>query len=490
MTCDPQSLMDAARCLNCIPMGMMASVATKLLCDLANSGEEEEFSYTPETSIIAWVDGTGPHTGDLAGFRATADIPTVNSLSFPAFFPPQPFDITSISGLRTLPALNSIVLAGNLVETLDCSGCANLTNINANGNLLGQAGGVINVTGCTALQFLTCDFNANLTTIVGLPDCPNLGTLTCTNCAITALDVHACAALVILQADINNLTGTLNCNGLTNLGILTCSINPALTGVTVTGCTVLNTLDCSFCAIAGVLDLSGLSLLTTLTSNDNLFALTSIKFTGCVALSTVFGDNCTALTTLTDIDDCSASLTSLSFVGCDLTGTLDLSNFGSLVFMDVNTNTNLTAVVSTNCTALQTWNTTNCNLTNVDASTCVALVSFGGGDNPNLVSVDASNSVHLHLIVFNNCPLLSSLSVAQSDSFFDVEFANDALPDTPNGINDLLVAMSINSADNHGTATLNGGTNSPPTPGPPNGQLAQSVLEAGAGGGWLVFTNP
>lgn len=34
MTCDPQSLLEAARCFGCIPAGMLASVGTNLLCQL------------------------------------------------------------------------------------------------------------------------------------------------------------------------------------------------------------------------------------------------------------------------------------------------------------------------------------------------------------------------------------------------------------------------------------------------------------------------
>lgn len=36
MTCDPQSLLEAARCFGCIPAGMLASVGTNLLCQLTN----------------------------------------------------------------------------------------------------------------------------------------------------------------------------------------------------------------------------------------------------------------------------------------------------------------------------------------------------------------------------------------------------------------------------------------------------------------------
>lgn len=243
MTCDPQSLMDAARCLNCIPMGMMASVATKLLCDLANSGEEEEFSYTPETTLIDWTDAAGPHTGDLATFRATADIPTVIGLQFPSLLIPSPFNITAIEGLATLPALNTLFLAANLVETLDCSGCVNLTNINANGNQLGAAGGNINVTGCINLQQLTCDFNANLTTIVGLLTCPNLGTLTCSNCAFTTLDVHGLANLVLFDCNTNQITDldTSACVALLNLN---CS-NNQLGNLNITGDFAITILDFS-----------------------------------------------------------------------------------------------------------------------------------------------------------------------------------------------------------------------------------------------------
>lgn len=52
--CDPNSLLEAAKCMKCIPQGMQAAIQTQLLCDIANL-------LQPNYGFLSgWSDAGGP----------------------------------------------------------------------------------------------------------------------------------------------------------------------------------------------------------------------------------------------------------------------------------------------------------------------------------------------------------------------------------------------------------------------------------------------
>ncbi|MBR3459728.1 MAG: leucine-rich repeat domain-containing protein, partial [Clostridia bacterium] len=100
--------------------------------------------------------------------------------------------------------------------------------------------GTLDVSGCTALEYLECDYN-NLTTL-DVSGCTALEHLECDHNNLTTLDVSGFTALKYLYCYNNNLT-TLDVSGCTALMYLDCYYNN-LTTLDVSGCTALEYLHC------------------------------------------------------------------------------------------------------------------------------------------------------------------------------------------------------------------------------------------------------
>ncbi len=124
----------------------------------------------------------------------------------------------------------------NQLISLDVSGCTALQWLWCRDNQLTS----LDVSGCTALQCLWCD-NNQLTSLddSGLT---TLEYLECGNNQLTSLDVSGCTALYNLGCENNQLT-SLNVYGCTALQYLHC-YNNQLTSLNVSGCTALRSLSC------------------------------------------------------------------------------------------------------------------------------------------------------------------------------------------------------------------------------------------------------
>lgn len=157
-------------------------------------------------------------------------------------------------------ALEYVSIYQTGIVSLNCSGCSELTFLNAYENPLLEE---LNVDGCSKLDQLTCDRNA-----------------------ISELDVSDCVELNALYCYENALT-SLDLSGLSRLERLNCGWN-MLTSLDISGCLALNYLACS-CNELTELDISDNSLLDMLYCGSN--RLTSIDVTGCPGLYYLFCEN-------------------------------------------------------------------------------------------------------------------------------------------------------------------------------------------------------
>ena len=156
--------------------------------------------------------------------------------------------------LTAKEAGTQIVLIGELIE-LDCRG----EKLGSNRPLI-----ALDVSGCTALQKLNCQYNK--ITALDVQGLTELQELYCNSNTLTALDVHGLTKLQKLDCNINQLTA-LNAQGLTELQELICNDNQ-IPELNVQGLTKLQKLNCSRNQLT-VLDVSGLTALQELNCQTN-----------------------------------------------------------------------------------------------------------------------------------------------------------------------------------------------------------------------------
>ena len=184
-----------------------------------------------------------------------------------------------------------IALIGELIE-LDCRG----EKLGSNRPLI-----ALDVSGCTALQKLNCQYNK--ITALDVQGLNALQELICNSNQITELNVHGLTKLQKLDCNINQLT-TLNVQGLTALQELICNDNQ-IPELNVQGLTKLQELNCSgnklstldvhgltalqkfYCRSNQLadLDVSGLTALQELICHTN--QLTTLNVQGCTALKSL-----------------------------------------------------------------------------------------------------------------------------------------------------------------------------------------------------------
>ena len=143
--------------------------------------------------------------------------------------------------------------------------------------------GTLDVSGCTALTTLDCDYNQ--LTALDVSGCTALFGLYCSGNQLTTLDVSDCTALGSLWCDNNQLTA-LDVSNNTALSTLSCSYNQ-LTALDVSGCTALHSLDCDNNQLT-TLDVSNNTNLSTVDAQRNplnAVSLTALKAAGIGLLS-------------------------------------------------------------------------------------------------------------------------------------------------------------------------------------------------------------
>ena len=184
---------------------------------------------------------------------------------------------------------NKLVLIGDIIE-LDCSG-----EKTPGGNRPLTA---LDVSGCTALQKLNCQFNK--ITALDVQGLTALQELYCNTNQIPELNVQGLTALQQLHCKGNKLTA-LNVSGCTALKELICT-NNQISELNVQGCTALSKLNCGYnqlktlnvsdCVVLKELDCSD-NQLTTL----NVQGLTELQQLNCAnnQLSTLNVQGCSSL---------------------------------------------------------------------------------------------------------------------------------------------------------------------------------------------------
>ena len=184
---------------------------------------------------------------------------------------------------------NKLALIGDIIElncsgektpggnrpliALDISGCTALQKLNCQFNFITA----LDVQGLTALQELYC--NTNQIPELNVQGLTALQQLHCKGNKLTALNVSGCTALKELIC-INNQISELNVQGCTALSKLNCGYNQLKT-LNVSDCVVLKELDCSDNQLT-TLNVQGLTALQELNCDEN--QLSTLNVQGCSSL--------------------------------------------------------------------------------------------------------------------------------------------------------------------------------------------------------------
>jgi hypothetical protein len=353
---------------------------------------------------------------------------------------PHTSDLATFTSTANYATVSSLVFPANVLittitglhllpdlATLVCASC-NITALDLSGN--------------PALTTLTCDHNPALAAL-NVTGCTALISLACQNCALTTLDLHTCTALHYLACYSNPALTTLNVTGCTALISLNCH-GCVITGLSLTGFTVMTALDCSTNHIT-TLDVSTCTALITLNCYSNatlatlnvagLSALTTLNCYSC-ALTTLSVNSCLVLTTL----DCHSNpgLASLLLVGsivtvncssCALTS-LIATGATALTSLDCHSNPALATLSVSGCTSLVTLNTYSCALVTLDVSSCSSLVT-------------------LHCYSMAS---LTTLTVTGCTALVNLDCYSDAL--TSINVSTCMALSVLNCYSNPGLATL------------------------------------
>ena len=170
----------------------------------------------------------------------------------------RPIAELDVSGCTALQKLNCQY---NKITELDVQGLKDLQELYCNSNKIPE----LNVQGLTKLQKLYCQGN-ELTTL-NVSDCPALKELICNNNdQLATLNVQGCTSLQKLICNNNQLTA-LDVQGLTSLQELNCRSNK-LTSLNVQGLTELQELYCSGNQLK-TLNVQGLTKLQKLNCSGN-----------------------------------------------------------------------------------------------------------------------------------------------------------------------------------------------------------------------------
>lgn len=356
---------------------------------------------------------------------------------------------TSFSNLSVVKSMTSLqtLLAGNTrITTLETSHSGSLENLQVGGDTqladlrcYGENLTTLKLTGCTALKYLRCFSNSNLSTITGLADCKAMIYLDCADCAIAQLPgVNNMLKLEVLWCDNNQLTSlnvpnlpalwtlrvlgntgltelvcknnaltTLDVSGCTNLQHLDCQSNPSLDNISgLTDCTALDWFACDYCAVSS-LDMTFCPGLTSLYCYNN--QLTELNVTGLTNLQFLNCKNNPNLGAITGLADC----TKISYLDCSSCGlaNLNVSQMSDLqelwcsgnqfTYLGVTNKPALTTLVARDNSQLVNMECNDCALTELDVTNCGSLGDIDCQNNQ-LGSLDVSTCPSLAYLICNN----------------------------------------------------------------------------------------
>ena len=196
---------------------------------------------------------------------------------------------------------------------LDVSGCTALQKLNCQYNKITA----LDVQGLTALQELYC--RTNQIPELNVQGLTKLQKLNCTGNQLTTLNVQGLTALQELDCDNNNQLATLDVQGCTALQELNCRYNK-IAELNVSDCTALKELDCQTNQLK-TLNVQGLTELQQLKCGGN--QLTALDVSGSTALQKLYCQNnqlpaldVQDLATLQKLDCSENQLKTLNVQGC------------------------------------------------------------------------------------------------------------------------------------------------------------------------------
>ncbi len=275
----------------------------------------------------------------------------------------------------------------------------------------------LDVSGCTALQYLDCEDNSLIS--LDISGCSALDTLDCSGNQLASMDVSGCASLVSLDCGFNQLT-SLDVSGCTALQYLDCGGN-SLISLDISGCSALETLMCQYNQLTS-LDVSQNTALAYLNCCPNqLTSLDVSQNTALVSLGCGFNQ-------LTSLDVSQNTALAYLFCGRNQLTSLDVSGCTALQYLDCEENSLISLDIS-GCSALDTLNCGYNQLTSLDVSQNVAL-AYLICDRNQLTSLDLSMNTSLHSLSCNGnrrTVVLDELGRLDLHTLvgFDVEKAKD-----------------------------------------------------------------
>ena len=441
LTVSNKSYLTSVNCSNCTSLTSLYCTSNSSLTTLNVTGNTTmtylSCSDNSNLSSITGLAGCSALKKIYCYSTGITDLSAVNSLSnletlYCADTKISSLTLTNKSKLTEVycydcPQLTTVSIYGNsALTTLTNIDCPALTTLYCPNNNLNA----ISVSGCTALNYLSCYGNSSLPYITDLYRCTALKEIYCYNTSISNL------------GDCNNLSNLvkLHCYGtkitqltLTNKSKLTevyCYNNPSLTTANIYSNSALTTLDVRNCTALTALTCS-LDKLTTLNVTGNT-ALQTLNCCYNYNLATITGlANCTAITelqcfscALTDLSACnrmnnlqklycySNKLTSLTLTNKTKLSHVEAQTNSLLTTAEVASNSALKTLNISNCTALNTLSCNNNALTTLNVSGNTALTSLQCYRN-SLTSLDVSTLTNLtHLNCQNN--QLTSLNVTNN----------------------------------------------------------------------------
>ncbi len=307
----------------------------------------------------------------------------------------------SVSGCG---ALEQLTCRNNLLTKLDVSECGSLMQLDCCNNQLVA----LKTTGCNSLVRLYCTYN--LLPYLNVSGLSSLVELICTDNQLSSIEVDGCSSLVHLYCA-NNMLSALNISDLTSLTGIDCE-NNSLSDLQVTGCTSLTGIRCYDNPLKTI-NVSGCSALTTIHIGDDWwyyannnsdsigdcgFKLESVNVSDCSALESLCIYNSPLLSTL-DVSGCT-SLKSLSVSEACLP-TLDVSRCPSLETLSISS-TQLSSLSVSGLTRLTTLTCANNSLTSLTASDCSSLRTLNCSQN------------QLNSLIVSGCTSLIDLSCADN----------------------------------------------------------------------------
>jgi len=236
-----------------------------------DTNEDGEISYA-EAEVITYLDVGGESGESFSGMLMCSEVG----------------DIKSLQGIEAFTNLDTLFCQCNLIESLDLSLNTSLAFLECGGNSLDS----LDVTNNSALTYLHCGDDPEISELTSLnvSGCTALEWLQCVGNQLTSLNVSGCTALESVRCNRNQLA-SLDVTNNTSLLMLECFLNQ-LTSLDVSGCTALEYLNFGSNQLAS-LDVSKNTSLNSLCCGDNL--LTALDVSANIGLTGLYLSNMPSL---------------------------------------------------------------------------------------------------------------------------------------------------------------------------------------------------